>query len=56
MYKYTLKYEVDETETVVTFPGDVDIEQIRNNLKYFLLGCSWMPKQVDEILGIEGEQ
>lgn len=56
MYKYTLKYEVDGTETVMTFPGDVDIEQIRYNLRCFLLGCSWMPKQVDEILGSEGEE
>ena len=55
MYKYTLKYEVDGTETVVTFPGDVDIEQIRYNLKCFLLGCSWMPKQVDEILGSDDD-
>lgn len=55
MYKYTLKYEVDGTETVVTFPGDVDIEQIRNNLRYFLLGCSWMSQQVDEILGSDDD-
>jgi len=55
MYKYTLKYEVDGTEIVVTFPGDVDIEQIRYNLRCFLLGCSWMPKQVDEILGSDDD-
>lgn len=55
MYKYTLKYEVDGTETVVTFPGDVDIEQIRYHLKCFLLGCSWMPKQVDEIFGSDDD-
>ena len=55
MYKYTLKYEIDGTEVVMTFPGDVNIEQIRNNLRYFLLGCSWMPNQVDEILGSDDD-
>ena len=53
MYKYTLKYEIDGTEVVMTFPGDCDTTQIYNNLKYFLLACSWTPQQVDEILGTE---
>lgn len=49
-YYYELKYVYEDVEVTHKFPADLGIDRLADNLKYFLLGCSWTEKQVDELI------
>lgn len=49
-YYYELKYIYNDLEVTHKFPTDLDINELADNLKYFLLGCSWTEKQVNELI------
>lgn len=40
-YQYTFKYVDNGTDYTVTFNADVNLEELKRNLLYFLRGCSW---------------
>lgn len=48
---YKLTYTTNGYKTEVSFREDIDVETLRYNLRYFLLSCSWLPVQVDSLLG-----
>lgn len=40
-YKYTFKYQCNDKIYEMTFNADIDLEELKQNLMYFLRGCSW---------------
>lgn len=49
-YRYELKYINDGYESQVSFNAGIDINELADNLKYFLKSCSWTDKQVEELI------
>lgn len=47
-YFYELKYVSGDTEIIHKFNAAVDSTQLVDNIKYFLLACSWTPQTIDE--------
>lgn len=55
-YYYELKY-VDGDKTIThTFSAEIDGTELTNNLRDFLCGCSWSEKQVNNMLGLIGDE
>lgn len=50
-YEYRLTYIDGDKERTHIFSAFVDGEEMRNNLRHFLLACEWSEKGVDKILG-----
>lgn len=50
-YEYRLTYIDGDKERTHIFSAFVDGDELRNNLRHFLLACEWHPKAVDNILG-----
>jgi len=46
---YELKYKCDDYTCVVKFNSLLGAEELRNNLKDFLKGCSWSEYCVNDI-------
>lgn len=46
---YELRYKFDDYTCVVKFNAMVDGEELRNNLKDFLSGCSWSDYCIKQI-------
>lgn len=40
-YKYTLTYQNNDNTLTSTFNAEVTMEELKEQLKYFLRGCSW---------------
>jgi hypothetical protein len=54
-YYYELKYTNGENIMTRRFPAAITTDRLKEELRWFLLGCSWLPEQVDQILGIDSE-
>ena len=54
-YEYRLSYIDGDTERTHIFSAFVDGNEMRENLRRFLLACSWHEEAVDKILGEEDE-
>ena len=51
---YKLAYEgIDGYKATIEFREEMFLDELKQNLRYFLLSCSWLPEQVDELLGRE---
>lgn len=48
-YSYTLTYKNDSYTNTVSFCANVNSDELKENLKLFLLGCSWQPKTVRDM-------
>lgn len=44
-YKYTLKHQCDDKVLTCTFNADITKEELKEQLKNFLRGCSWSEAQ-----------
>lgn len=51
-HEYELTYR-DGTGAVLTytFNDEIDINELKDRLEYFLLGCSWSPKLLRKLFG-----
>lgn len=48
---YELKYHDGRgAELVYKFDDEVDLDELKDRLEYFLLGCSWSPNLVNKLL------
>ena len=50
-YEYRLTYIDGDKERTHIFSAFVDGDEMRDNLKHFLLACEWSNTSVDKILG-----
>lgn len=51
---YELKYKNGVGgELIYKFSDDIDIHSLKDNLEYFLLGCSWTPRLVKQLFNAE---
>ena len=50
-YEYRLTYIDGDKECTHVFSAFTTGEELRNNLRHFLLAASWSPEAVDNILG-----
>ena len=50
-YEYRLTYINGDREVTHVFSAFINGEELRNNLRHFLLASSWSPASVDSILG-----
>lgn len=55
-YGYKLQYKNDDYTCTVTFRGDIAGDELRNNLKDFLKGCSWSEYCIDKIFNESEEE
>lgn len=46
-YYYELKYINNDCEVVMKFDASIDADDLRDNLRNFLKGCSWGSEVVD---------
>lgn len=44
-YKYTLQYQFEDTVLTYTFNAEITMEDLKDQLKNFLRGCSWTEAQ-----------
>ena len=44
-YKYILKYVNDDKELTSTFGAEINLNDLKAQLKYFLRGCGWSESQ-----------
>lgn len=51
IYEYRLSYIDGDTERTHIFPAFCTGDEMRNNLRHFLLACEWTESNVDAILG-----
>ena len=56
VYEYRLTYIDGETERTHIFSAFCTGEELRNNLRHFLLACEWHKEAVDKILGGEEDE
>lgn len=49
-YYYELKYVDKDLVISHKFNADLELDKLADNLKLFLLGCSWTEKQVNELI------
>lgn len=54
-YEYRLTYIDGDKERTHIFSAFVDGDEMRDNLKHFLLACEWSNTAVDKILGGDDE-
>ena len=50
-YEYRLTYINGDKEVTHVFSALISGDELRSNLRHFLLACSWLPDSVDSILG-----
>lgn len=50
-YEYRLTYVDGDKEYTHIFSAFITGEELKNNLRHFLLACEWHPEAVDRILG-----
>ena len=51
IYEYRLTYIDGDVEKTHIFSAFCTGEELRNNLRHFLLACEWHENAVDKILG-----
>ena len=56
VYEYRLTYIDGDTERTHIFSAFTTGEELRNNLRHFLLACEWHKEVVDKILGGEEDE
>lgn len=44
-YKYTLQYQCDDKVLTYTFNAEITMEDLKEQMKNFLRGCSWTEAQ-----------
>lgn len=54
-YGYKLEYKNDDYTCTVTFGGEISGDELRNNLKDFLKGCSWSEYCINKIFNEQEE-
>lgn len=47
---YSLSFKCDDYFAEVKFRDEIDLDDLAENLKSFLLACTWSPEQVRKIL------
>lgn len=52
---YELKHFYDGREMVMKFDGDINIEQLRENLGDFLRGACWCEENIAKIFNEDGD-
>jgi len=52
---YQLSYLHDEAEINTKFNGDISLSELRDNLRSFLLACSWSESSVSALFREEEE-
>lgn len=50
-YEYRLTYVDGDKEITHQFSAFIDGDELRNNLRHFLLACEWHEEAVNKILG-----
>ena len=50
VFEYELVQRYGNKEVRYKFDGDADIEELKDSLRRFLLACSWLPSQIDDII------
>lgn len=54
-YEYRLTYIDGDTERTHIFSAFCTGDEMRDNLRHFLLACEWTKSNVDKILGGDNE-
>lgn len=55
-YEYRLTYMDGDKECTHVFSAYIDVQQLKSNLRQFLLATGWSEEQVDNILGKEHDE
>lgn len=50
-YEYRLTYIDGDKERTHIFSALIDVKELKDNLRHFLLACEWHPEAIDKILG-----
>lgn len=50
-YEYRLTYVDGDKERTHIFSALIDIEEMKQNLRHFLLACEWSESSINRILG-----
>ena len=55
-YEYRLTYIDGDKERTHIFSAFVDGDELRNNLRHFLLACEWSDASIDNILRSDDDE
>jgi len=55
-YEYRLTYVDGDKERTHIFSAFVDAEEIKHNLRHFLLACEWSNASINKILRVDEDE